>query len=595
MKSDQLVDKEKLYFLYSTLLAVVILVMFSQLFFLQVRSNDRYTELARNNAQRIIPLIPPRGDIFDREGRLIATEQPAFSLYAIPALFNGKTYQELKKILPVDSAELWKKIGKIKHYQPVKIFRQISDSALIHILENEILFPGLDIRVEPRRRYLSEKFMSHVLGTLGEALEEEVNASGGEIEEGDIIGKKGIEKYYDEFLRGEKGYKFILVDVLGKVIEEDLPEKQVPPVPGKDLYLTIDSDLQERGEYLMEGKRGALVMMDVRNGEILALVSAPQYNLDLFTGTIRPEVWAKLISDTTYPLYDRVLQSTYPPGSTFKIITAIAALNEKIISPEWSVYCPGYFQLGRRTIRCWKKDGHGNVNLSEAIKQSCNVYFYQLGLKIGLETWNRYSQIFRFGSRTGIDIWGEKGGLIPSREYYEKVYGKNGWTKGNLANLAIGQGELLVTPLQMAQMAMIIANEGKYYRPHILLYAYDKVNNQKEYFPVEEKHISQNISSSIYAFIRQSMEKVVSEGTGRAASIPGFTVAGKTGTAQNPGGADHAWFFGFAPVENPRVAFCVLVENGGGGGAVAAPIAREMLELFKRKYYRNSEELAGVQ
>ncbi len=259
-------------------------------------------------------------------------------------------------------------------------------------------------------------------------------------------------------------------------------------------------------------------------------------------------------------------------------------MQEKIINPSWSISCPGYFKLGRKIIHCWKKSGHGELNLVGAIENSCNVYFYQLGLKIGLNVWEKYSKLFRFGKTTGIDIVGEKAGLVPSVAYYNKVYGKNGWTRGNLANLAIGQGELLVTPLQMAQFAMIIANEGTFYRPHVRKYFVDKLTNQKEYY-TPEKIVIRGLKPEIYRFVKEGMYKVVHEGTGRAANIPFVDVAGKTGTSQNPHGKDHAWFIGFAPYDHPEIAFSVIVENGGSGGAVAAPIARKILVQYFRKYH----------
>lgn len=575
------INNKNLFRFYVFSIVVLSIIYLFRFYQLQIKSFTKYEELAEVNAFKVVDLIPPRGDIFDREGNLIVTEQPAFSLYAIPALFDKETFHKLQKIIPLDSAEVWKKIGRIKHYKPIKIYRQLPDSALVYLLENKIFFKGIEVRVEPKRRYVSDLNMSHILGTLGEATEKEAKLF--QVEEGDIIGKKGVERFYDKELRGEKGYKFVVVDAIGRIIKDNIPEKTVPPKPGEDLYLTIDYDLQKYGEELMQGKKGAIILIDVQNGEILTLVSAPGYDLNLFTGRIKPQEWQKLISDTTYPLYDRALQSLYPPGSTYKLVSALAALQEKIITTDWKRNCPGYFRLGRKIIKCWKKDGHGELDLLGAIENSCNVYFYQLGLKIGLDVWEKYSKLFRFGQLTGIDIYGEKRGLVPSNAYFNKIYGKNGWTKGNLANLAIGQGELLVTPLQMAQFAMIIANKGFFYRPHVRKYFYDKLERRKIFYPVKKYKI-QGVDTEVYDFVREGMFKVVHEGTGRAANIKGFNVAGKTGTAQNPHGKSHAWFIGFAPYENPKLAFSVVVENGGSGGAVAAPIIRKLLRKYIRKY-----------
>ncbi len=574
-------DTRNLFRLYVFLVVFFFAVILFRFYQLQIRGHSRFEEMSTSNFEKIKPLIPPRGDIYDRNGTLLVSEKPAFSLYVIPAEFNDSTLHKLMEVLPLDSAKTMRKVGKWKHYKPVKIYRQLPEDAFSYIMENYLAFSGIEIRVEPRRRYFNDVGMSHLLGTLGEVTEKDAERF--RLEEGDIEGKKGIEKYYDSQLRGEKGYTFVKVDVLGRVIQYQEPEKVVPPKPGYDLYLTIDAELQTYAEEMFQGLRGAMVVIDVVKGEILTIVSSPAYDLNLFTGPISHTEWSKLINDPTHPLYDRPIQSTYPPGSTFKIVSAIAALQDNIIDPEWSVVCPGYFKLGRRTIKCWKSDGHGKMNLQSAIQHSCNVYFYQLGLKIGLETWNKYSTLFRFGQRTGVDIYGEKKGLVPSFSWYNKKYGKNGWTKGHLANLAIGQGELLVSPLQMAQFAMMVANEGVYYTPHVRKYFKDKLSGRIIDYPVRAYKIP-GVDGNTFKFVKNAMRLVVTDGTAGVLNIPDFSVAGKTGTAQNPHGDDHAWFIGFAPYENPRLAFAVIVENGGHGGSAAAPIVKNYLKKYFRKY-----------
>jgi penicillin-binding protein 2 len=332
----------------------------------------------------------------------------------------------------------------------------------------------------------------------------------------------------------------------------------------------------------MVDKLGAIVVLDTRKGNLLAFVSKPDYDPRYLTGKITPEIWQNLQNDTLHPMFNRVIQSTYPPGSTYKLIAAIAALEEGIITPRWKAYCPGYYRIGRKIIHCWNTDGHGEMSLLPAIKNSCNVYFYQLGLKIGLEIWAKYSKKFFFGQYTGIDLPNETSGLVPTIAWFNQRYGENGWTKGNLANLAIGQGELLTTPLQMAQFAAILANKGNFSTPHLVEYGFNKKNNKRTAFPKKTFQVD-GISDETYNLIREGMLSVVNGGTGWRASVYGIQVAGKTGTAQNPHGDDHAWFIGFAPYEDPEIAIAVIIENGGGGGAFAAPIAGYCFE----KYFYN--------
>jgi penicillin-binding protein 2 len=394
-----------------------------------------------------------------------------------------------------------------------------------------------------------------------------------------MVGKAGLEFSYDASLRGVKGMQFVQVDAEGRDLGLFGIDRNIDIQPGMDLYMTLDYNFQQFAESLMVDKRGAIVALDTRTGGVLAFVSKPDYDPRILTGKITSDVWTKLQSDTSHPLYNRVVQSRYPPGSTYKLVAAIAALQEGIITPRWSAYCPGYFKLGRKTIHCWNEGGHGEIDLLQAIKGSCNVYFYQLGLKIGLETWSEYSKRFFFGSPTGIDLPSESSGLVPTVEYFNRVYGEGGWTKGNLANLAIGQGELLTTPLQMAQFAMIMATKGIVHSPHFASFLYDKLNEKEMPFPTKTKSVK-GISADVYDIIRQGMRQVVDGGTGWRASVPGIEVAGKTGTSQNPHGEPHAWFIGFAPYENPTIAIAVIIENGGGGGAFAAPLAERCLEKY---------------
>ncbi len=560
-----------------TLLFIILSIGFYKL---QITEKIQYTQKSTQNSVKVITRIPVRGNIYDRNGKLIVDNRPAFSLYLIPNETTDHTIRVISELTKVTGDVIREKLSDAGSFQSVKIVRQIDMKKLTWIQENILDLPGVEWKTEPKRHYIMDSGLAHLLGTLGEVDESELKKAT-KLEPGDIVGKKAIERKYDKRLRGSKGFKLVKVDALGRIVKELSTDRSSIPQPGDQLYLTIDLRLQAFADSLMEGKRGAVVAIDPRDGEVLTFLSKPDYDLSFFTGVIQSDIWEKLLKDPHHPLYDRACQSGYPPGSVFKLVAAVAALNEGVISPDWKVNCPGYFVLGRKTIRCWKPDGHGTLDLRGAIKNSCNVYFYKLGLKIGIDSWHKYSQIFHFGERTGIELTNENPGLVPSRKYYNDVYGENGWTRGMLANLAIGQGELLVTPLQMAQFTSILANKGMLYKPHLGLKLIDPMNSKNKSIKTEQEKLNQ-IDSTIYNIVRDGMREVVNGGTGWRAGVYGIEVAGKTGTAQNPHGKDHAWFIGFAPFENPEIAICVLIENGGGGGAVAATIAGA---YFKKYFY----------
>lgn len=557
---------------------VIIVIILVRFFSIQIISGGLYEQKSLENSIKIETKFPVRGNVYDRNGLLIADTRPAFSLYLVRSRTNSNTISRLSSILDLDSNDIQKKLRQGGPFQPVKIARHVDQVTLTTLQENILGLPGLEWKVEPKRHYIYDKAFAHVLGTLGEIDENELDKTP-EYEPGDIVGKKGIEKRLDRELRGRKGYEFLKVDAVGRVVEKVNQGKSSLPYPGKDLYLTIDAKLQLYADSLFMGRRGALVAIDVRSGEILTMLSNPNYDLNTFTGPVDSKVWNELISDTLHPLYDRTSQSTYPPGSTFKIVAAIAALNEGIITPSWKVNCPGYYQIGRRTVRCWKADGHGTLDLLGAIRNSCNVYFYRLGLEIGLNVWSKYSSLLGFGSKTGVELSNEKAGLVPSEEYYKRIYGERNITAGLIANLAIGQGELLVTPIQMAQFAMILANAGTYYRPHLILKFQDKVSKAENLTQTPPISIDK-IKPEVFEVIKKGMGDVVAGGTGGRARIIGIKIAGKTGTAQNPHGDSHSWFICFAPYDNPEIAMAIIVENGGAGSAVAAPIAGNYLRRY---------------
>jgi penicillin-binding protein 2 len=563
---------------YNIFVIFLFVVLYFGFFKVQVAGSEKYYEISLDNSVRQLTQYPVRGTIRDVNGQILVDDRPSFFVSVIPRQLTNKTIDTLAQIILEDPKMIRDKIKGRGTYRPVFIKKDLEYSIIAELEERRLDLPGVLVEVESKRFYPEGVYSPHIFGYMGEVDRSEAEENS-DIEAGELIGKKGLEREYDTSLRGTKGVYFASVDAEGRDLGMINPDRNIEAISGTDLYLTIDYSYQQFAESLMVDRRGAVVALDPRNGRVITFVSKPDYDPRLLSGKISEEVWSKLQGDTAHPLYSRGIQIVYPPGSTYKIVAAIAALQEGIITPRWTAYCPGWFKLGRKTIHCWNAKGHGNINIREAIIRSCNVFFYQLGLKIGIEIWAKYSKMFLFGDPTGIDLPNESRGLVPTYDYYIKKYGPNGWTRGNLANLAIGQGELLTTPLQMAQLAMFIANRGVVHRPHIANYLYDKNNNERFSFPTETNYI-QGISEEVYALIRESMRQVVAKGTGWLGSVPGIEVAGKTGTSQNPHGEDHAWFIGFAPYEDPVIAVAVIVENGGGGGAVAAPIASKCMEKF---------------
>ena len=545
---------------------------------LQVINKEQYVQKSLDNSIRKIQLYPVRGLILDKNNKILVDNRSSFSIAVIPKVISKKHLKEICEFLQVDEAEVNDKIQRQYGFRPIIIARDVPNETVISIEERRLDLPGVLTMITSKRYYPEDVNSPHIFGTIGEInrAEQIVNP---EYDPGDMIGKNGLERSYEKDLRGTKGSQYLLVDASGRELGNYDQHRNIPPIHGNDLFLALDYTQQQFAESLMTGMRGALVALDVRNGRVLALVSHPDYDPRLLTGKIDPEIWNQLLNDESHPLYSRAIQSGYPPGSTYKIVAASAALQEKIIDKHWTAFCPGYFKLGRKTIHCWKASGHGKLDLQGAIKNSCNVYFYQLGLKIGLETWAKYSKMYGFGAQTGIDLPNENAGLVPTVEYFNQIYGENRWTAGNLANLAIGQGELLTTPIQLAQFAMILANKGVYHTPHLLDHMYDYTSHETVEYPWDTKYVT-GISNEVYDIVREGMRMVCDGGTGWLGKVPGIETAGKTGSAQNPHGETHAWFIGFAPYDLPEIAIAVIVENGGGGGAVAAPIARKFMEKY---------------
>lgn len=569
-------------------LILTFLGLISRFFYVQIVEGGKYRRASNENRIRAVTDAAPRGLILDRYGEILVDNSPAYSVFAIPNELRSPdaVFTLLSEILHAPVQKLKSRYRRERRgpFQRVKLARYIDFKTLVHLEEKKMDLPGIEFDFEPRRFYPSGVMAPHVFGYLGEITEQELEllkAQG--YEKGDVIGKKGLEKVYEKELRGQKGIHYVEVDALGRRIRRLTGWGEKKPVPGKNIYLGIDAQLQRFLEKVMADKRGGAVVLNCKNGEIIAMVSKPDYDPALFARPIPAETWNQLVNDPGHPLYDRMVQSVYPPGSTYKLVLAIAGLEEGLIDPEETVYCPGYLRLGIRKFECWKKGGHGNVNLLQAIEQSCNVYFYRMIQRIGLDLWVAYSKKFYFGQKTRIDLIGENAGLVPDSSYFDSRYGKHKWSRGQLLNLAVGQGDLLVTPLQMATFAMMLANRGTGYRPHLVRYIEDPISGETHYVVPDTVRV-RGIRDSTWDLIQEGMFRVVNSpaGTARAANPGKILVAGKTGTAQNPHGEPHAWFIGYAPVQDPQIAFAILIENGGSGGANAAPIARGILRLLMK-------------
>jgi penicillin-binding protein 2 len=563
-------------------IALMFLAFFVRLFQLQMIYSEEYGRKSDENSIRTIPKEPVRGYIYDRNGTLVVDNRPAFTVTIMPFEFDKRSIDGLSKLLSLDPEFIRDRLRKGEAYSrfaPVKIKRDIDFKTLSALEENRDRLPGVDYHVESKRWYTTRALASHTLGYTKEISESQMKVQVEEYAPGDVVGSAGLEARYEPTLRGQKGAEFSTVNVRGQVIGKfENGKNDIPAVEGDDLILTMDFGLQAYAESLMTGRRGAFVAIDPNDGGILAMVSKPDYDLSTLSGVTPPDLWRSLNEDEASPLFNRATLTRYPPGSTFKMLLAVAALETETITPSWRVTCGGSFRFGNKVFR--DLHVHGNVDLVSAIQRSCNVYFYQLMLKTGIDAWTHYGEEFGFGRLTGIDMYEENPGLLPSTAYMDKRYGKSGWTRGFLPSLGIGQGELGVTPLQMACYASTLANSGEYRQPHIACAIVTKSPRAIDSLTFQTRHL--DVSTATWNTVREAMRRVVQEpgGTGGMARVPGIQSAGKTGTAQNPHGPDHAWYVGFAPFDHPRIAVAMLLENAGFGGTQAAPLAGLCIERY---------------
>ena len=590
---------------FAILVVISFLCLWMRVWYLQVLKWQYLTGLSENNRVRMVTLPANRGVIKDRNGETLVSIRPAFNLYLTPEDASDLTasLDKLSQKISFDRKKLKKKMGQSKSFKEVLIKGDISRKEVAFVEENNMSLPGIHIKAEPLRNYVFKSLASHTLGYLGEISKKRLkNHKDPSYKQGDFIGKNGLENVYESVLRGEKGYKEVEVDVSGR---ELIALRKLPPQSGNNLVLTLDVRIQQELEKAMvatetQDMRGSVVVMKVQTGEVIAITSNPSFDPNKFAAGISPNNWNELITDEWHPLQNRSIHGQYPPGSTYKIVTALAGLEEGVIKPDTSIFCPGHFKLGRGRYRCWKKSGHGSVNLHDALVQSCDVYFYTIGHRLGIDTIARYAKRLGLGSSTGLGLSQEKKGLIPTTQW-KLLNRKEPWLLGETIIASIGQGYNLVTPMQQASMMAAVANGGVLLKPYLVKRIEEPGGRTlKEYFPnivgqlsVDPEHLEK---------VRLALRDVVNgaRGTARRSRLKNIVVSGKTGTAQVVRMKsneeldkdevipikyrDHAWFVAFAPYKKPEIAIAIIVEHGGHGGATAAPIAKKIFKKYFELY-----------
>ncbi len=560
------------------LVIFVLAVYISQLIRLQIFNHTELEQKSMENSMKAIEETPLRGVFFDRNMKLLVENTPTYTVRLIPAEYRAKSDSLLESIMGFAPGTIRSIIAKNSQYSsfvPLKLKRGVEFEVIGWIEENIDKLKGVNYIIEMQRGYRDSIMASHLYGYT-----KEINPKLLEADKyytpGDLIGYNGLEKKYEQMLRGTKGFRYVLVDSRGREVTQD-KARMLAAIKGKDAVLGIDADVQRVAEKELSPYVGAAVAIEPSTGEVIALASSPSYDLNEFSYFTPKEYISKLYSDKEKPLFNRASMAAHPPGSTFKILSAIAALESNVINENSTLGCAGGFTFGR-FFKC--HGHHGAINVVHAIEQSCNSFFYQLIFKVGLDRLADYAHKFRLGRKTGIDISEESAGLIPTEHYYEKIYGPN-WPKGIMVSLGIGQGEVNATPLQLAFYCALIANDGKSFVPHVVKGYLDE---NKKLVPASYEEVNTGVSQKTFDLVKKGMFLVVNGG-GTATNIKTseYEIAGKTGTAQNPHGKDHSWFIAFAPFDHPKIAVAVLVENAGFGATYAAPIARKMMDAYLLK------------
>lgn len=581
------------------ILVAAFCVLLLRLFYLQIVEGEKFRKLSENNRIRLQSIDPPRGLIFDQNGRVMVDNRPSFDLGIIlkDARPLEDTITKLAGTINVTEEEIREKIANarsVSPYETILLKPDIGRDLLAAIEVNRFDLPGIVIDVKIRRHYIREKSAAHLIGYLGEInLKELRNYHYDQYKSGELIGKFGVEKSYEKFLRGKRGGRQVEVNAIGQVYRV---LETVEAQPGSNIYLTINHLLQEKAEELLDNRPGAVVAMDPNNGYILAMANSPAFDPNVFVGGLSQKQWQNIISNPFRAMENKAIQAEYPPASIYKIVTAVAGLEEGIIDDTNTIFCPGFYRFGDRDFRCWKKGGHGEADIYKALAESCDVFFYQLGLKLGVESLAWYARAFGLGELTGIDLDHEARGLVPTASWKRKRTGV-AWQKGETLSVAIGQGYNLTTPLQLLVMVSSIANGGTLYKPQILKQVETAEGNvlieSKPQvigkLPVSQKNID---------IVRKGLWEVVNSGrgTGRIARLKHEEfMSGKTGTAQVVGRKksesfkeseiphhfkNHALFVAYAPSESPTIAVTVIVEHGEQGSSTAAPIAQQLIQTY---------------
>jgi penicillin-binding protein 2 len=578
-------------------------VLIVRLFYLQIIEGEEFRRLSENQSIRLQSIEPPRGLIFDRNGVLLVDNFPSFDLNitlkdAEPLEYTLEKLAQYINIPPVRLMAKLEAAKGIPSYRSILLKPDIERDELAAVEAHMFELPGIDIQVRQKRYYISKQSAAHLIGYLGEINSAELKKRKKEgYRTGDLIGKFGVERSLETFLRGKRGGRQVEVNARGQVIRI---LKTVRAEPGQNIYLSIDQKLQKKAESLIDGAAAAAVAVVPNTGQILAMASSPSFDPNAFVGGISHGEWNEIISNPFRPMENKVIQGEYPPASTYKIVAAAAGLEEKVINRHTSFYCPGYLRYGDRVFRCWKKTGHGTCNVVRALAVSCDVFFYQVGQRLGVDRLAKYAKAFGLGSPAGIDIQHEARGLVPSSEWKEKRLGAP-WHKGETLSVAIGQGYNLATPLQMAMLISAVANGGTLYKPQILKKA-ETAEGEILYDGQPEKIGTLPVSSQNMDIVRKGLWEVVNgaSGTARVSHIEGIQMFGKTGTAQVISRSDtvrkrgkslhlkaHAWFVAYAgwTADDPKIAVAVIVEHGEHGSGTASPVAREMIKTYMESLY----------
>ncbi len=565
---------------------IVLGVMVMAFFRTQILGHGKYQLQSETNRLRPIPLPAPRGVIYDRNGKVLAENVPGYTVSLLPGPEANlrSTLARIASIANIDSAEIAKVLQRARRapYQPALVLGDAPFSVVSALEERRVAIPGLLIQAEPKRYYPDTALVAHLVGYIGEVTEvERTTRRFATVRLGGLVGKYGLEREYDDTLRGSEGIHFVEVSARGQMVREAAAAANLAPVPGTDLHTTIDLDLQRYiSRTFPAGQRGAVLALNPNTGEVLALYSAPGFDPNAFVGGISTSYWRSLNESAARPLLDRAIQARYPPGSTWKLAVAAMALKRGIVGPRshMPIPCRGGLQYGNRFFRCWDAHGHGDLTLTEAIAQSCDVYFYQLGIKLGVTSLLEDGNDWGFRGRTGIDLPDEISSEFPTGpEYYDRLYGPRRWTSAVALNLAIGQGENAQTLVQMVRLYQQLASDGRVRTPFVVRRA-----------AAPGTSASLDLTPDQLTILRRAMIAVVEEGTARSGRLTGLQIAGKTGTAQNPHGASHGWFIGFAPAEKPEIVVGAIIEFAQHGTAAIPIVSRTIA------HYLGLEETAAT-